>query len=200
MSPRGKVQNEQMRFETLDKIEKGAIKTFASYGFYGATMKKLAADTGLSYGLLYHYFKSKEEVFSHVVSVALDNTDKTFKAIGEFEGTPWEKVMNMSRVMIRESFTGESSLYFHIVLQAVTQENNIDGLKESIIGKSKAVFDIIIPIIVEGQEAGVVTDGNPIALAIAYISMIQGLAVFAVGQGGIQTLITPEVLSNLLKK
>lgn len=70
MSPRGKVQNEQMRQETLEKIEKGALKTFASYGFYGATMKKIALDTGLSYGLLYHYFKSKEDVFSHIVSVA----------------------------------------------------------------------------------------------------------------------------------
>jgi AcrR family transcriptional regulator len=63
MSPRGKKQNEQMRAEALEKIYIAALEVFAEYGYHGATMKRIAQATNLSYGLVYHYFPSKEAVF-----------------------------------------------------------------------------------------------------------------------------------------
>lgn len=199
MSPRGKAQNEQMRKETIDKIEKGALKVFAENGFHGTTMKKIACQTGMSYGLLYHYFQSKEEVFAHIVEIAMNNTDAVFKEASEFEGQPWDKLLNLSKLMIDSSFGGKNALYFQIVLQAVTMNNVIDGLAEIIMEKSKQVYDYVLPMIIEGQKTGVVVNCDPFALAVSYLSMIQGLALFADPVADLKSILSPELLTNIFK-
>ena len=70
MAPRGQVQNKQMRAQAIKKITKAAIEVFVEYGYHGATMKKITQATGLSYGLVYYYFHSKEKIFRHLVESA----------------------------------------------------------------------------------------------------------------------------------
>ena len=44
-----------------------AIRVFAHKGLAGAKMAEVAAEAGVSYGLAYHYFKSKEQLFAELV-------------------------------------------------------------------------------------------------------------------------------------
>ena len=55
MSPRSQKLNNQMRSQTLAKIDSAALKVFAACGYHGATMRRIAQAAGLSYGLVYHY-------------------------------------------------------------------------------------------------------------------------------------------------
>jgi AcrR family transcriptional regulator len=57
MAPRPDV-SEERRTQIVDS----AIKVFAREGFSKARMEDVAAESGLSKGLLYWYFKSKEEI------------------------------------------------------------------------------------------------------------------------------------------
>jgi AcrR family transcriptional regulator len=57
MAPRPDVSEERR-----DQILESAIKVFTRKGFADTRMDDVAADSGLSKGLLYWYFKSKEEV------------------------------------------------------------------------------------------------------------------------------------------
>jgi AcrR family transcriptional regulator len=57
MSPRPDVSDER-RSQIIDS----AIKVFAKEGFSNTRMDDVAAESGLSKGLLYWYFKSKEEI------------------------------------------------------------------------------------------------------------------------------------------
>jgi len=45
-----------------DRIVAAAIRVFTDRG-YGATVKDVVRDSGLSVGAIYTYFKSKEELF-----------------------------------------------------------------------------------------------------------------------------------------
>ena len=74
MSPRGESQNERMRAEALEKITGAVLSVFTEYGYAGATMKRIAERAGLSYGLVYHYHRSKAEVFRSLVDSALEST------------------------------------------------------------------------------------------------------------------------------
>lgn len=198
--PRGKALNEQMRMETLDKIEKGAILVFAEYGYYGTTMKKIAEKTGLSYGLVYHYFESKEAIFLHIVNAALDDSTETFELIKLGQGSIHDRIMHMSEVLIERSFGAYATINFQIVLQAMTQGKDIEGLKETIMVRSKQVYDIIIPLIIEGQSAGLIIEEDPFALAMTYLSTVQGLALFASQGGDVKSVINPRLLTNILLK
>lgn len=50
---------EARRREILD----GARRTFARWGFEGATVRRLEAETGLSRGAIFHHFRDKESLF-----------------------------------------------------------------------------------------------------------------------------------------
>jgi AcrR family transcriptional regulator len=198
--PRGKEQNDQMRKETLDKITQGALSVFAEYGFYGATMRKITDASKLSYGLVYHYFKSKEEVFNYMVVDALDRAQEVFKNALNGKGSAWEKLVCLSNTLLKESLDGDAALYFHVMLQALTQGKNIPELKEKIDLSSECLFRIIIPVIVQAQESGNAALDEPMAMAIAYLSMVQGLALFHFQQENISKMVTPDILLNVLRR
>lgn len=54
---------EERRIQLLD----AAIETFCRHGVDGTTMHQLAEAAGVSYGLFYHYFSSKEQVLMEAV-------------------------------------------------------------------------------------------------------------------------------------
>ncbi|HEY8030067.1 MAG TPA: helix-turn-helix domain-containing protein [Gaiellaceae bacterium] len=46
-----------------EEILAGARRTFAEYGYEGATVARLEAETGLSRGAIFHYFPGKKALF-----------------------------------------------------------------------------------------------------------------------------------------
>ena len=200
MSPRGIEQNNTMRKETLEKVTKAALAVFTEYGYHGATMKMITDATELSYGLVYHYFTSKEELFSHLVNLALEKTQSIFEKALSKEGTAWEKLTYLSCAFLDESLIGDSdsALFFHIMLQAITQSKHIPGLKENIDISSRAIVEKMIQIVVQAQESGDAAQGEPVTLIIAYLSLVQGLYTFQ--EANVLKSIKPDILLNVLKK
>jgi AcrR family transcriptional regulator len=54
------IQAEERRLQILDT----ALKVFAAKGFKSASIKDIAEVAGISQGLIYHYFKDKEDLMS----------------------------------------------------------------------------------------------------------------------------------------
>ncbi len=200
MSPRGRVHNEQMRAEALAKITRAALEVFAEYGYHGATMKQIAQVTGLSYGLVYHYFPSKARIFRHLVDFALESTIAGMHAVLDAPGKAWAKIESYSEILVTSALTGESSLYFLIMLQAMTQGKSIPGLLEHITKRTQVYFEILAPIIVQAQKTGEAVKGDPVVLAAAYLSFLQGLALFMFYKKGVEKKITPGILMSVLRK
>ena len=199
MSPRGKERNEHLRDAALAKINGAALKIFAEYGYHGATMRRIARATGLSYGLVYHYFPSKAKIFRHILESALEIPLVALNTALGAPGTAWEKIDNLSAYMARNVFSGESSRYFLFVLHAMTQGKGIPGLA-GLIGKYiTAYYEKIVPFIIQAQKSGEAVEGHPETLAAAYFSLIQGLALFSFQGKGLKKKITPDILSNVLR-
>ena len=58
--------------DTRQDILDAARKTFAELGFAGASMRKIAAASGVDAALVHHYFGSKEKLFLATVEVPVD--------------------------------------------------------------------------------------------------------------------------------
>jgi AcrR family transcriptional regulator len=200
MSPRGRKQNEQMRAEALGRITMAALKVFGEYGYHGATMKRITQATGLSYGLVYHYFSSKEAVFRHTVESSLEGSKKATAEILGTPGTAWEKIERLSAFLVGEALAGESSLYFLVVLQAMTQVKSLSDFHSRVIESVEAYYEILSPYILEAQESGEAVQGDPLVLAAAYFSFVQGLALLGVQGNGLMDKITPEILLGVLRR
>jgi AcrR family transcriptional regulator len=64
--PRTKEQYEQIRAEKREIIKQAAMKLFATKGYAATSISDIAQTAGVSKGLMYNYFKSKEEVLQTV--------------------------------------------------------------------------------------------------------------------------------------
>jgi len=66
MSPRTEKQLQKIRDEKRELIIQTALELFADKGFYTTSISNIAKKAGISQGLLYSYFKSKEDLL-HVL-------------------------------------------------------------------------------------------------------------------------------------
>jgi len=67
MSPRTSEQNREIRESKRNLILESSLKLFAKHGVYNTTVNMIAQDAGISKGLMYNYFTSKEELLRSVV-------------------------------------------------------------------------------------------------------------------------------------
>ncbi len=199
MSPRGAKLNQQMRAEARARITRAALEAFAQYGYHGATMNQIMQISGLSKGLVYHYFPSKEKVFVHLVDTALEISRSTWRQALDWPGTAWEKIERLSEALVKVAFTEESSLYFLVMVQAITQGRSIPGLPEHIF-QGMAHYDELPRLILEAQGAGEAAPGDPAVLASTYLALFQGYTLILPGNDELKEKITPAIFTNVLRK
>jgi AcrR family transcriptional regulator len=92
MSPRTPKQFEAIREEKKTLIMDTALEHFAKEGFHSTTITHIAKHAGISKGLMYNYFSSKEELLSAIIErsiaeiyVSFDINRDGFLSEEEFE-------------------------------------------------------------------------------------------------------------------
>lgn len=68
MSPRSKDQIHELRQEKRDMILAVALRLFARNGFHVTSISTIAKEAGISKGLLYNYFESKEHLLAELIN------------------------------------------------------------------------------------------------------------------------------------
>lgn len=177
MAPLNEEQLHQIRDERRDQIMGAAIKVFAHRGIAGTKMSMIAAEAGISHGLLYHYFKSKEELLTKLVEEAMAGAEDAISSIYRLPGTPLEKIRAFSMEMLDES----GAPYFMLIHQVRTSDGVPEKVKELIGHYNMDRFiEYMLPLFVEGQQAGEILPGDPAELISAYLSVLSALMVLNV--------------------
>ena len=78
MSPRTEEQFEEIRREKKQLIMDTAIELFAQNGYGSTSISEIAKKGGISKGLLYNYFKSKEELLEAILNKGIDDMLSVF--------------------------------------------------------------------------------------------------------------------------
>jgi AcrR family transcriptional regulator len=73
MSPRTEEQFEVIRQEKRQLIMDTALELFAATGYENTTINLIAKKAGISKGLLYNYFTSKEELMEAILNKGIDD-------------------------------------------------------------------------------------------------------------------------------
>lgn len=67
MSPRTQQQFEEIRENKRALIMETALELFAEHGYYATPIQQITKKAGISKGLLYNYFESKEELLKEII-------------------------------------------------------------------------------------------------------------------------------------
>ena len=71
MSPRTSKQYEEIREEKIALIMDTALMHFANKGYYATTINHIAKHAGISKGLMYNYFESKEALLKAIINKSI---------------------------------------------------------------------------------------------------------------------------------
>lgn len=78
MSPRTPAQYEGIREEKRNLIMNVALEHFAAEGYHNTTINHIAKHAGISKGLMYNYFESKEELLAAIVERSMNEIARYF--------------------------------------------------------------------------------------------------------------------------
>ncbi|MCY9139781.1 TetR/AcrR family transcriptional regulator [Peribacillus frigoritolerans] len=69
--PRTPEENDRIRQASKEKIRATAMELFMKQGYYATSISDIAKQAGISKGLLYNYYKGKEELLSEMVEARI---------------------------------------------------------------------------------------------------------------------------------
>ncbi|MED1792187.1 TetR/AcrR family transcriptional regulator [Brevibacillus nitrificans] len=188
MAPLNEEQLHQIRDERREQIMRAALKVFARRGIIGTKMSMIAAEAGISHGLLYHYFSSKEELFTTLIEDAMKGAEEATSGVYDLPGTPLEKIRALSVEMLDESGTP----YFMLIHHARTSDGVPEKVKELIARHDMHAFIArLLPVFREAQQAGEIVEGSLEELISSYLSVLSGLMVL--NAQGIEGYRLPDV-------
>lgn len=104
---------------TRERILAAGILEFGSKSYDAASINSICEAGQISKGLLYHNFKSKDDLYLHCVKHCYDQLIAAFKA-QPFTITSAEEGLQKV-LLIRQSFFSENPLYANIFFNAVLQ-------------------------------------------------------------------------------
>jgi AcrR family transcriptional regulator len=80
MSPRSRALNARLRAESRSRILAHALRLFAENGYDGTTVKMIADAAGISQGLIYAHFTSKEALLDAIFEESVRDIRESFAA------------------------------------------------------------------------------------------------------------------------
>lgn len=174
------------------KIILHAVDVFSRKGFAGAKIKDIAEVAGFSQGYVYSYYKSKEELFVHLVKLTSDGATNSVKWVLELQGTPFQRITWLTEAYLSPNSIAMQHWRFNLLLAVTPDGIPVEAL--SILQQRRGEpFQYLVPLIVEGQRLGEIRDEDPLMLAITYFSMLQGLCISRVQtEGSAAALPFPE--------
>jgi AcrR family transcriptional regulator len=199
MSPRSEEQNEIIKDERREQILSAALRCFATRGYAATKISDIVARAGMSHGLVYHYFKSKEEIFYALLTRAMQTSSQSILSVEQIPIPSLEKIRQIARYILGgiESFE-DSAYYFLIVTHASIMESPSAEHKD-LMSSSGAALQSFSRMIKAGQEAGDIKDGDPFGMALVFFAAIQGLAMYKLAMTDFK-MPDPEILVNMIKK
>lgn len=163
---------EEQKDKRRNEILEVALDLFIKKGYSSTKIVDIAKEVGMSTGLLFHYFKSKENLYEELIKGALDGPSSIMDDRGLKPLTYFEVITKQLFKFIKEKPT--FSKYFVLVNQAFYNGSAPDSVKKLI--NDFDIYKFTSELIKEGQKEGDIKDGDPYALSIAFWCAINGIA------------------------
>lgn len=198
MSPRNAEQNEQIKDERREEILSAALKVFARKGFAAAKISDIVARGGMSHGLVYHYFRSKEEIFYELLKRAMETSSQSLLMVDKMPLSPIEKVRQTARYILGGIENYEDSAYYFLIVVHASVMEAPEHIRE-LIDISNISLKTLAKILEEGQKAGEIAEGDPAGMTMTFFAAIEGLALYKLSMENFK-MPDPEILVNMIKK
>ena len=155
------------------QILDAAIRVFATRGFHACRVSDVADEAGVAYGLVYHYFGSKEEILNTLFTERWQIMLDAIAEIDKQQDTPARDKLYLVASFIIDSYRHEPDL-MKVIIVEVTRAANTFGRVH--LAKIREAYDMIGQIVAHAQRDGVFKkDISPDFAALMFYGAIEQL-------------------------
>jgi AcrR family transcriptional regulator len=145
---------EARRREILD----GARRTFARWGFEGATVRRLEEETGLSRGAIFHHFRDKESLF---LAVAEDDALEMASTVAE-----------QGLVQVMRDLRSSDAGWLGTQLEVVRRMRTDPAFRRRWSARTQRLARAATERLERQREAGAVRDDVPVETLVAFLMLV----------------------------
>ena len=125
-----------------------AVRVFATKGYHACRVADIAREAGVAYGLVYHYFSSKEEVLE---TIFRDTWGEMLARVNEVEqaDAPAPEKLRMIAAVVLRTWRRDPELV-RVLVREITRSPQL----QNEVGEIAHAFDALERVIAQGQAAG----------------------------------------------
>jgi TetR/AcrR family fatty acid metabolism transcriptional regulator len=138
------------RSEKRDLILDAAIKVFAVHGYHGSRVSDIAREAGIAYGLVYHYFKNKEEILATIFEERWGGFLEAVEDVAAAPGSTEDRLVSLA-VLVLSAFRLRPDWVKVLVLEIQRSRRFAEPAQLAAVGK---LFERVEAILREGQARG----------------------------------------------
>ena len=160
------------------QILAAAVKVFAEKGFHASRVSDIAEEAGIAYGLVYHYFKSKEELLETIFRTTWTEMLARVREV-ESAGVPATEAVRQVTALLLRTWRRDPDLV-RVLVREVTRNQHVQQELEEITAAMEALEGIVR----RGQESGEFRDElDPrLAAVVFYGALEEVLSGWVLGQ------------------
>ena len=124
-----------------------AITVFARQGFHSARVSDVAAEAGVAYGLVYHYFNSKDQMLNELFTERWALLVEASQEIRSSDVPPRDKLAGVANFII-ESYRHEPELMKVIIVEVTRAANSF---RRTHLPEIRRAYDLVAEIVADAQ-------------------------------------------------
>jgi TetR/AcrR family fatty acid metabolism transcriptional regulator len=132
------------------QILDAAIRVFARQGFHATRVSDIADEAGVAYGLVYHYFRSKDEVLNELFIERWSLLLVAIEAADRGGGSHRSRLADVAGFIV-DSYRHDPEL-MKVIIVEVTRAANSFGRTH--LEEIRRAYESIAKIVADGQAAG----------------------------------------------
>src|SRR5438874_10060234 len=129
-------------------ILNAAVRVFALKGFHTCRVGDIAEEAGVAHGLLYHYFRSKDEVLECIFKETWSDILAASRMVEETDEPARDRLSGIAKILLR-AWRRDPDLV-RVVVREIVRSPEL----QKRISDIRAAFTAVEQIIERGQEAG----------------------------------------------
>ncbi|HYM45676.1 MAG TPA: TetR/AcrR family transcriptional regulator [Solirubrobacteraceae bacterium] len=132
------------------QILDAAVRVFARQGFHACRVADIADEAGVAYGLVYHYFASKDEILDTLFLERWNVMLETIREVDARELPAREKLHQIASFIV-DSYRHDPDL-MKVIIVEVTRAANSFG--QTHLGQIRQAYELIGEIVTRAQAQG----------------------------------------------
>ena len=138
------------RRDKREVILDAAIQVFAQRGYHGSRVSDIAREAGIAYGLVYHYFRNKEEILHTIFEERWSGFLEAVETIAASKTSAEDKLVSVA-ALILNAYRLRPAWVKVLVLEIQRSSRVADPGQIRAVGR---FFQLVAKILRSGQETG----------------------------------------------